>query len=106
MGSSILPFLMSIENLPEEPEEIIDIAAKAGYLKVETDIGDIKLNSHNQIEVQPKGTPFGAKVKVEENGNITPTLTFDTKKMREPKKKIDAKQMVDDALEDFLDEQV
>ncbi len=97
---------MSIENLPEEPEEIIDIAAKAGYLKVETDIGDIKLNSHNQIEVQPKGTPFGAKVKVEENGNITPTLTFDTKKMREPKKKIDAKQMVDDALEDFLDEQV
>jgi hypothetical protein len=97
---------MSIENLPEEPEEIIDIAAKAGYLKVETDIGDIKLNSHNQIEVQPKGTPFGAKVKVEENGNITPTLTFDTKKMKEPKKKIDAKQMVDDALEDFLDEQV
>lgn len=97
---------MSIENLPEEPEEIVDIAAKAGYLKVETDIGDIKLNSHNQIEVQPKGTPFGAKVKVEENGNITPTLTFDTKKMREPKKKIDAKQMVDDALEDFLDEQV
>jgi len=82
---------MSIENLPEEPEDIVDIAAKAGYLKVETDIGDIKLNSHNQIE---------------ENGNITPTLTFDTKKMREPKKKIDAKQMVDDALEDFLDEQV
>ncbi len=97
---------MSIENLPEEPEDIVDIAAKAGYLKVETDIGDIKLNSHNQIEVQPKGTPFGAKVKVEENGNITPTLTFDTKKMKEPKKKIDAKQMVDDALEDFLDEQV
>ena len=97
---------MSIENLPEEPEDIVDIAAKAGYLKVETDIGDIKLNSHNQIEVQPKGTPFGAKVKVEENGNITPTLTFDTKKMREPKKKIDAKQMVDDALDDFLDEQV
>jgi hypothetical protein len=93
---------MSIENLPEEPEEIVDIAAKAGYLKVETDIGEIKLNSHNQIEIQPEGTLFGAKIKVEENGNITPTLTFDTKKMREPKKKIDAKQMVDDALEDFL----
>jgi hypothetical protein len=95
---------MSIENLPEEPEEIVDIAAKAGYLKVETDIGEIKLNSHNQIEIQPEGTLFGAKIKVEENGNITPTLTFDTKKMREPKKKIDAKQMVDDALEDFLNE--
>lgn len=97
---------MSIENLPEESEDIVDIAAKAEYLKVETDIGDIKLNSHNQIEVQPKGTPFGAKIKVEESGNIIPTLTFDTKKMREPKKNIDAKQLLDDALEDFWNEQV
>ena len=97
---------MSIENLPEEPEDIVDIAARAGYLKVQTDIGDIKLNSHNSVEIQPKGTPFGAKIKVEESGNITPTLTFDTKKMREPRKQIDAKQMLDDALEDFLDEQV
>ena len=51
---------MSIENLPEDPEEIIDIAAKAGYLKVKTELGDIKLNSHNSVEIQPKGTPFGA----------------------------------------------
>ena len=97
---------MSIENLPEEPEDIVDIAARAGYLKVQTDIGDIKLNSHNSFEVQPKETPFGARIKVEQDGNITPTLTFDTKKLREPKKNIDAKQMLDDALEDFLDEQV
>jgi hypothetical protein len=55
------------------------------------------------IEIQPKGTPFGTKVNIEENGEIIPTLTLDTKKMRE-KKKIDAKQMLDDALEDFLDE--
>jgi hypothetical protein len=95
---------MSIENLPEEPEEIVDIAAKAGYLKVKTDIGDIKLNSHNSVEIQPKGTPFGAKVKVENDGSVTPTLTFDTKKLREPRKNIDAKQMLDDALEDFLNE--
>jgi hypothetical protein len=97
---------MSIENLPEEPEEIIDIAAKAGYLKVKTDIGDIKLNSHNSVEIQPKGTPFGAKVKVENDGSVTPTITFDTKKLRDPKKNIDAKQMLDDALEDFFNEQV
>jgi hypothetical protein len=95
---------MSIENLPQEPEEIIDIAARAGYLKVKTDIGDIKLNSHNSVEIQPKGTPFGAKVKVNNDGSFTPTLTFDTKKLREPKKQIDAKQMLDDALEDFLNE--
>ena len=97
---------MSIENLPEDPEEIIDIAAKAGYLKVKTELGDIKLNSHNSVEIQPKGTPFGAKVKVENDGSVTPTLTFDTKKLREPKRNIDAKQMLDDALEDFLNGQV
>lgn len=93
---------MSIENLPEQPEDIVDIAAKAGYLKVETDIGDIKLNSHNQIEVQPKGTPFGAKIKVEQDGNITPTLTFDTKKLRDPFKKINATEILDQAIEDYL----
>jgi hypothetical protein len=97
---------MSIENLPEEPEEIIDIAAKAGYLKVKTELGDIKLNSHNSVEIQPKGTPFGAKVKVENDGSVTPTITFDTKKLRDPKKNIDAKQILDDALEDFFNEQV
>jgi len=97
---------MSIENLPQETEEIIDIAARAGYLKVKTDIGDIKLNSHNSVEIQPKGTPFGAKVKVNNDGSLTPTLTFDTKKMKEPRKQIDAKQMLDDDLEDFLNGQV
>jgi len=56
------------------------------------------------IDIQPKGTPFGTKVNIEENGEIVPTLTLDTKKMRE-QKKIDAKQMLDDALEDFLDEE-
>jgi hypothetical protein len=93
-------------NLPEEPEEIIDIAAKAGYLKVDTELGEIKLNSHNSVEIQPKGTPFGAKVKVNNDGSVTPTLTFDTKKLRDPKRNIDAKQMLDDALEDFFNEQV
>jgi hypothetical protein len=97
---------MSIENLPEEPEEIVDIAAKAGYLKVKTDIGDIKLNSHNSVEIQPKGTPFGAKVKVENDGSVTPTLTFDTKKLRESKKNIDTKQLLDDAIDDFWEGQV
>jgi hypothetical protein len=97
---------MSIDNLPEEPEDIVDIAAKAGYLKVKTDIGDIKLNSHNSVEIQPKGTPFGAKVKVENDGSVTPTLTFDTKKLREPKKNIDTNKMLDDAIDDFWEGQV
>ena len=55
------------------------------------------------INIQPKGTPLGTKIKIQENGEIIPTLTLDTKKMRE-QKKIDAKQILDNALEDFLDE--
>lgn len=93
-----------IDNLPEEPEELIDIAARSGYLKVETDLGDIKINSHNSVEIQPDGTIFGTKIKVEEDGNITPTLTFDTKKLREPKKNIDTNKMLDDAINDFWEQ--
>jgi len=96
---------MPIENAPQEPEEIIDIAAKAGYLKAKTDLGEIKLNSHNSVEIQPKGTPFGAKIKVNNDGSVTPTLTFDTKKLREPKKNIDTSKMLDDAINDFWEEQ-
>ena len=55
------------------------------------------------IDIQPKGTPLGTKIKIQENGEIVPALTIDTKKMRELKK-IDTKQILDDALEDFLDE--
>ena len=94
------------ENLPQEPEEILDIASKAGYLKVDTELGDIKLNSHNSVEIQPDGTIFGTKIKVEENGSITPTLTFDTKKLNEPKNNIDTKQLLDDAIDDFSEGQV
>ena len=50
-------------NLPENKEEIIDILAKAKYLKIDTDLGSISLESHNSINVQPKGTPFGVNVR-------------------------------------------
>jgi hypothetical protein len=94
-----------LENHPQEPEDIVDIASKAEYLKVDTEIGNVKLNSYNSVEVQPDGTIFGTKIKVEESGNITPTLTFDTKKLRGPKKNIDTKQLLDDAIDDFWEGQ-
>jgi hypothetical protein len=96
---------MSISNLPDDNEEIVDLVARAGYLKITTDVGEVKLNSHNEVEIQPKGTLFGAKIKVEENGSITPTLTFDTKKLRDKKKELDTQKLLDDALEDFWNEQ-
>ena len=95
-----------MNNLAEEPEDIIDLVSKTECLKINTELGEIKLEAHNRVNIQPDETPFGIEIEVEENGNITPTLTFDTKKLREPRKNIDAKQMLDDALEDFLNEQV
>jgi hypothetical protein len=92
---------MSIDNLPEDPEEIIDVVAKTHYLKVENELGEIKLEAHNQVNLQPKGTPLGMRLKVEETGDITPTITFDTKKLRESNNVIDSKQIVDQALEDY-----
>lgn len=95
-----------MNNLSEEPEDIIDLTSKTEYLKINTELGEIKLEAHNRVNIQPDETPFGIEIEVEESGDVTPTLTFDTKKLRQPKKNIDAKQMLDDALEDFLNEQV
>lgn len=96
---------MAIEDLPDK-EKIVDTLAEVEYLKAETEVGDISLDSYNQINIQPKGTIFGSKIGIDNNGNITPTLTFDTKKLNEPKKNIDPKDIVDQALEDFWNGEV
>jgi hypothetical protein len=95
-----------MNNLSEEPEDIIDLISKTECLKINTELGEIKLEAHNRINIQPDETPFGIEIEVEEGGDITPILTFDTKKLREPKKNIDVKKILDDALEDYLNEQV
>jgi hypothetical protein len=97
---------MSIETAPQEPEHTIDLISKSEYLKINTELGEIKLEAHNRVNIQPDKTPFGIQIELEESGDVTPTFTFDTKKLREPRKNIDAKQMLDDALEDFLNGQV
>jgi hypothetical protein len=85
-----------MNNLPEEPEDIIDLVSKTEYLKINTELDNIL----------PDETLFGIKIEVEESGDVASTLTFDTKKIREPRKNIDAKKMLDDALEDFFNGQV
>lgn len=93
-----------MENLPDDPKEVIDLIARTKILKVEDETGSITLEAHNQVNIQPKGTPFGAKLKLESDGSVTPTLTFDTKKMRPVIKKTDPKEALDNALEDYFDE--
>lgn len=91
-----------MKNLPKEPKKILDLAAKTKYIKVENEFGSVTLESHNQINIQPKGTSFGAKLKIQPNGNIIPTLTFDTKKMRSNIKKTSPKEALDNAIEEYL----
>lgn len=95
---------MPINNLPDDEKDIVDILAKAGYLKASNDKLEVSLESYNTINIQPKKNIFGAKIKVEENGSITPTLTFDTKKLRDDSNKTDPKDAIDDALNQFMEE--
>lgn len=92
---------MSKNNFPDEEKDVVDIIAKAGYLKAENDKIKVSLDSANTLNIQPKGTPFGAKVKVENDGTVTPTLTFDTKKLRDKPNYVPPKDLVDQALADF-----
>jgi len=94
---------MSIENLPDDQKDVVNILAKAGYLKAENDKVKISLDSADTLNIQPKGTIFGAKVKVEQDGSITPTLTFDTKKLRDKPNLTLPEDILDKALEDFWD---
>jgi len=96
---------MGIDNLPDSEKDAVDLLAKAGYLKASNDKLEVSLESADTLNIQPKGNIFGAKIKVEDNGSITPTLTFDTKKLREKKNYIPPENLVDRALEDFWENQ-
>lgn len=96
---------MAIENIPNSDEDAINILAKAGYLKASNDKLEVSLESTNTLNIQPKGNILGAKIKVEDDGSITPTLTFDTKKLREKQNYIPPENLVDQALEDFWENQ-
>lgn len=95
---------MGLQNSPDSPEDVVNILSKAGYLKAENDQVAVSLESANTINVQPKGSIWGAKARVEKDGSITPTLTFDTKKLRENPNHVDPSMLLDKALEDFWDQ--
>ncbi len=96
---------MAIDNLPNSDEEAINILAQAGYLKAGNENVEVSLESSNTLNIQPKGNLFGAKVRVEDDGSVTPILTFDTKKLREKKNYIPPENLVDQALKDFWENQ-
>lgn len=93
-----------MDNLPEDTKEIVNIASDVDIIKVETEFAEIKLESHNEVNLQPKGTAFGVKVAKEENDSITPSLTFDTKKLKEENKNINSEELIDTAIEEYLNQ--
>lgn len=93
-----------LHNNPDSPEDFIDIAAKTGLLNIDSHIVELKLNAHNQIEIQPKGSPFGTKLKLEQDGSITPTITFDTKKLSPRINQTSPKEAIDQALNSLFDD--
>jgi hypothetical protein len=92
---------MGIDNLPDSEKDLVDILAKAGYLKAGNDKIEVSLESANTLNIQPKGNIFGAKVKVENDGSITPTLTFDTKKLRHSSNRTNPSDAIDNAIDEF-----
>jgi len=91
---------MSIKGAPGSPEEWVDIAAKAKLLKLETGIGSIELSSASSIDLQPAGTALGLRLTQREEG-VVPTVLFDSKKLRESSQFPGARQVVDEALENY-----
>ena len=91
-----------MQNSPRSAEDITNILAKTEYLGVKIDKVSVSLDSANTVDIQPEGTILGAKVKVEQNGLVAPSITVDTKKLRDANKDIFPEKLVDEALEDFL----
>lgn len=89
---------MSLENLPD-PKEAIDIIAKAGYLKIESEDLEISLKNHKTVNIQPKNTILGLEVSPD-----SAKVTFDTKKLKEPVKPLNTSEILDQAIEEYFQE--
>ena len=89
---------MTLENLPD-PKEAIDIAARAGYLKIESEDLEISLKNHKTVNIQPKNTIFGLEISTD-----TAKVTFDTKKLNEPLEPINTSEILDRAIEEYFQE--
>ena len=91
-----------MENSLNSEEYAIDVLAKAGYLKAENDKISVSLDSANTLAIQLKGTIFGAKVTAEQDGSVTPSLTVDTKQLRDKGRYTPPEKLLDQAIENFL----
>lgn len=94
-----------MSEIPDSYDEVINLAGKARLLKVKNSSGSIELRDSETIEIQPSDTPLGLRLKAKDNGEVIPTVLFSTDKMREPKKVVNAEDVVDSALAEWDEQQ-
>jgi hypothetical protein len=71
------------EDLNElDRKKIVQYALKSGLIKTGVGTVDLTWEDLKQINVQLKNNPLGIRLRIEDDGTITPMLTFDTKKLK------------------------
>lgn len=90
-----------MNNFPDSQEDIVDILAKAGYLKASNDKVELSMKDSKTMDIQIKDNIFGTQIELEDDGNLALSLTFDTKKLRNSNY-FDAKKSIDIAIKSFL----
>lgn len=66
-----------MENLSDlDEKEIISYALKSGLVKVKNDIAEITWEDIKQLKLGIGKTPFSVRVKMEDDGTVTPTVMF------------------------------
>ena len=90
--------MMKLNNTPNL-KKIVDIAANAEYLTVESNNVEFGLKSTDTLSIQPKDTIFGLEVSTD-----SAKITFDTTKLKNKSIPINSKEILDRAIEDYLDQ--
>ena len=82
-----------------DEKEIIGYALKSGLVKVKNDIAEITWEDIKQLKLGVGKTPFSVRVKMEDDGTVTPTIMFQFGSSNINSKIIDSK--IDDAIQEY-----
>lgn len=88
----------------EIKERVINSITSSGLLKINIDDLNLILVSDDTFDVTVDNNPLGIRVKVNDNDKSF-ALTFDTNRMKKSKS-IDVDNIVDSAIDEYLNEQV
>lgn len=67
---------LDTEQIVLATEQIVSYALQSGLIKVKNDIAEITWEDIKQLKLGINKTPFSLRVKMEEDGTVTPTVLF------------------------------